>query len=265
MKIVGCMLLVIALFADPANPVPWNREFQIKVHDVNQVEMSISNFGKFGQSSTGDGTWWPKGSNHHYIEGAGSWFGTLVDGDTLVSVGYGPHGAETEYVPGLAGMSTSDPAAIIFMYPADWPPPVDQLTMAPQVVKSHQDSWCVYNDLDESAHIPGDTRPIGLEVYQTVYAWNLTTTQDIIFIKFELKNVSGVRLEECYYGVCTDNDIGVADNDIISGIVGQLYVIDGESLWVDDLGYQWQEEPEAGWSEYPGVMGFDYLQSPWNL
>ena len=32
------------------------RIHQIKVHDINQVEMSISNYGTFGSSTSGDGT-----------------------------------------------------------------------------------------------------------------------------------------------------------------------------------------------------------------
>ena len=274
-KFITVFFFIAALvYSDPA--VPNNqtgREYQVKVHDINQVEMSVSNYGMFGKSEEGnDGCWWPKGSNHWYIEGAGAWFGTIdsITGDTLVTIGYGPHGSETEYVPGLAGMSTSDPDAIIFMYPANWPPPAGTYPMASQTPISHQDSWCAYNDLDETAHVPGDTRPIGLEVYQSIYAWNLSTTQDIIFIKYEIKNVTAVlnqphTLTDCYFGVATDNDIGVANNDIISGIVERWYVIDGESLFVDNLGYQWQEETEAGWEEFPGVMGFDYLQSPYDL
>jgi hypothetical protein len=122
--------------------------------------------------------------------------------------------------------------------------------------------------LDPTYHIPNDTRPIGLEVYQTVYVWNLSTTQDIIFIRYELKNISGDTLRDCYYGVCADNDIGSETpegNDIISGIVGKWYVIEDESLWVDDLGYQWQTEEEANWDRFPGTIGFDYLQSPWDI
>jgi len=170
-------------------------------------------------------------------------------------------------------MSQSDPAAIIYMYPVTWPPPEWIFPMAHQQSKSHQDSWCVYNDLDETAHVPGDTRPIGLEVYQTVHAWNLSTTQDIIFIRYELKNITAQTeageqtLTECYFGVCSDNDIGIANNDIISGIVSQEYIIDGDTILVDNLGYQWQEEmestPAPPW--WPGAVGFDYLQSPWDL
>jgi hypothetical protein len=270
--LISIFLVVIFAFSNTAVPIQSNREFQIKIHDANQVEICVSNYGKYGQDETGwYGCWWPKGSGHEYIFGAGPWFGTIDagTGDTLVTIGYGPHGGESEYTPGLAGMSFSDKDAIIFMYPVDWPPPAATYPMAPQNPKSHQDSWCAYNDLDPTYHIPGDTRPIGLEVYQTVYAWNLSTTQDIIFIRYELKNVSGSTLTECYFGICADNaignEVGTAANDIISGIVGKWYVIDEESLWIDNLGYQWQEEEESGWDRFPGTIGFDYLQSPFDL
>jgi hypothetical protein len=271
-------LLIIAVFGFGTTAVPVQsnpgRSFQIKKHDINQVEMSISNYGKFGQTVTGvAGGWWPKGSKHNYIFGAGPWFGTIdqTTGDTLVTIGYGPHGGEAEYGPGLTGWSISDPNAVIFLYPANFPPPADKYPMAPQASKSHQDSWCAYNDGDATYHMAGDTRPIGLEVYQTVYAWNLSSTQDIIFIRYEVKNVSGHELTNCFFGVCTDNDIGNESgtgNDIISAILHRYYLFPGEtdSILVDNLGYQWQEAEETGWvPPVPGAIGFDYLQSPFNL
>lgn len=281
MRKVLIPLLIIAVLGfgrtapGTAPSQPGYRSFQILRHNINQVEMSISNYGKFGQASTSNaGCWWPKGSGQNYIFGAGPWFGTIDEtaGDTLVTIGYGPHGGEAEYGPGLAGWSISDPNAVIFMYPTNFPPPADKYPMAPQSPKSHQDSWCAYNDLDATYHMAGDTRPIGLEVYQTVYAWNLTSTQDIIFIRYELKNISGKKLTKCFFGVCTDNDIGNESgtnaNDIISGIVRQVYKFPGsaDSIIVNNLGYQWQEAPEGGWQpEVPGAIGFDYLQSPYKL
>jgi len=188
-----------------------------------------------------------------------------------VSIGYLPTGGASEFAPGRVGWSVSDPQAIIYMYPTTWPPyDADRLPMAPQKSMSHQDSWCVYNDADIAYHVAGDTRPIGLEVYQTVYAWNLSTTQDVIFIRYEVKNTTSDTLTRCYFGVCADNDIGnesgTSANDRISGIVGQWYVIDGDSTWIDNLGYQWQEVEEPGtppW--FPGSIGYDLLQTPFDL
>jgi hypothetical protein len=239
--------------------------------------MVITNKGTFGQDETGNngGLWW-RFSGYTtawcYIFGAGPWFGTITEtGDTLVTIGYGPSGGQFEFGCGLGNMSVSHPDAIIYRYPTPWPPPSATYPMAPQTYKSHQDSWCAYNDLDIQYHMPGDTRPIGLEVYQTVYAWNLTTTADIIFLKFDCKNVSGQTLNDCYFGVITDNDIGneagPAANDRCSAILNREYLFPGDTvpIVVDNLGYQWQEVPEGSWPIFPGTIGFDYLQSPYRL
>ncbi|MCK4941524.1 hypothetical protein KAS45_05480, partial [candidate division WOR-3 bacterium] len=180
MKRIFVTLLILAVYAFAAKAYNGQshggRAFEILIHNINQVEMAVSNYGKFGQDEAGNaGLWWPVGSGHGYIYGAGFWFGTVQDGDSLVTIGYGPHGGESEPAPGRVGWTVSDPQAILYMYPNPWPPydPVN-LPMAPTTNLSHQDSWCVYNDLDPQYHMAGDTRPIGIEIYQTVYAWNLS-------------------------------------------------------------------------------------------
>jgi len=287
--LVPILLLAVLAFSRTAGPVqrPFGREFQNARHDINNLTMVISNFGTFGQSETGNngGLWWRYSGyeiNRYYIYGAGPWFATIApDGDSLVTIGYGPSGGQFEFAPGLYGWSVSDPDAIIYLYPTPWPPAdrynqeMGDLAMAPTTNLSHQDSWCAINDGDIQYHMAGDTRPIGLEVYQTVYAWNLSTTADIIFLKFDCKNVSGDILTNCHFGVITDNDIGneagTAANDICDAIVEQIYVFDNtypfgpDTILVDNLGFQWQEEPEGAWPIFPGAIGFDYLQSPYDI
>ncbi|UCG92037.1 MAG: hypothetical protein JSV97_13440, partial [candidate division WOR-3 bacterium] len=276
--------LVVCLVANTKIGGLTGRLFETARHDINNIEMVITNYGTFGQHENGtdQGLWWPKGTGRDYIFGAGSWFGTIINGDSLVTIGYGPSGGQHEFAPGLIGWSVGDPDGIIFLYPETWPsvPPDRLADVFPAKTLSHQDSWCVYNDGDIQYHMAGDTRPIGLEVYQTVYAWNLSTTADIIFIKFEVKNVTGelseyyptgpVTLTDCWFGVCTDNDVGneagELANDVCSCIIEQIYILDGDTLLVNDLGYQWQWDDEPGWDPpYPGVIGFDYLQSPYDL
>jgi hypothetical protein len=240
-----------------------------KVHNVNNVELTISNFGM-----TGPG-YWPKGSGHNYLFGAGLWFGSVdtvsryYKWDTLVTIGYGPHGGESEFAPGLRG---SDPTALpnrIYMFPDPWPAPAESFPMAPQDTVSHQDSWCCYNDCDSAYHMPGDTRPIGIEVYQTGYAWNLPWLEDMIFLCYTLKNVSGRKLTRCRIGFCIDADIGNESgtgNDIVWCIIHRWYKFNPtDSLLVDDLAYQWQEAEEPGWDRHPGVIGVDLLQTPFDL
>jgi hypothetical protein len=263
--------VVVFLFSKTNAPIKPNREFQIQVHDTNQVEMTVSNYGVFGQYGPEvPGCWWPKGTYHNYIYGAGIWFGTIdsLTGDTLVTVGYLPAYGESEVAPGLSGMAVNHPDAIIYMYPYNWPPPQTTFPMAPQTSLSHQDSWCCYNDSDITYHQSGDT-PIGIEIYQTVYVWDISEIEDMIYLIYEVKNASGHTLQDCFIAVVTDCDIGnetwPGANDICTGIVDRTYFLDDDTIIVDDLGFQWQEKVEAGWAEFPGTIGFDLHQTPFDL
>jgi len=231
------------------------RVWDTEMHNINQIEFVITNYGPLGRPC-----YWPKGSGHSYIFGSGIWFGAIdsIIGDTLVTIGYGPHGGEAEFAPGLYQQDPSAPYVIIYMYPNPWPAPVESFPMAPQQVFSDQDSWCCYNDCDSIYHIPGDTRPIGIEVYQTVYAWDLPRITDIVFITLEVKNVLPKSLRDLYIGYCSDCDLSII-NDICTAIIGKWYVIDDESLWVDNLAYQFENEGAYG------VIGMDFLQTPFDL
>jgi len=155
------------------------------------------------------------------------------------------------------------------MYPANWPAPQDTFPMAPQDTVSHQDSWCCFNDCDSAYHMPGDTRPIGIEIYQTVYAWDIIEIEDVIFFTYDIKNVSGNNLQNCYVGPLADVDIGAevggGNNDLCTAIIERTYIVDNDTIIVDNVAYQWQEEEEPGWSSFPGVIGFDLLQTPFDL
>jgi len=214
-KYVIVMCAIGCLLANTRYPNSNLREFQQARHDTNNIQMVISNFGTFGQDESGNlgGCWWLPtgwGALNYYIYGAGIWFGTIdsLTGDTLVTIGYGPSGGQFEFAPGLSGWPVDHPAAVIYMYPDNWPPPADTLPMAPQDTISYQDSWCCYNDSDIQYHMIGDTRPIGIEVYQTGYAWSYPFADDIIYLTCDVKNVSGHNLTDCYFGVCTDCDVG---------------------------------------------------------
>ncbi len=66
--------------------------WDIRVNNLGQWQVCISNYGKFGQSINGTaGAWWPRNSGHNYIYGAGIWVGAIApNGDTLATIGYLP-------------------------------------------------------------------------------------------------------------------------------------------------------------------------------
>jgi len=275
MKHWSLLILVTCLWARQATNQCSGREFQNARHDINNLTLVISNFGTFGQSESGNsgGLWWQfsgYGLTNTYIYGAGVWFGTIDStADTLVTIGYGPSGGQFEFSPGLGGWSVTDPDAIIYLYPNPWPPNQARLPMAPLEPISRQDSWCVYNDCDSLYHMAEDTRPIGIEIYQTGYAWDFPVLEDAVFLVFQVKNVSGNDLYDCYFSIGMDSDIGneagYFANDLCDYILDQTYVIAGDTIHVDDLVYQWQQVPEGGWPEFPGVIGFDLVQTPFDL
>ncbi|UCF69797.1 MAG: hypothetical protein JSW49_06215, partial [candidate division WOR-3 bacterium] len=63
-KMVPMFFIALSLLGRTVNNVQGSREFQIIRHNINQVEMCVSNYGKFGQDETGNnaGCWWPVGS-----------------------------------------------------------------------------------------------------------------------------------------------------------------------------------------------------------
>jgi hypothetical protein len=270
--VCGLLLIIPSLgFTKSLNPSFQGRIFEIQKHDRNRVEFVISNFGKFGQ--TNDYRWgckWPIGSNHVYIYGAGLCFGAIdpESGDTLFTFGYNLHNGQSEYGPGLKGMPINDPGAIIYMSTQNFPPDQSKFPMAPSVSRSNQDSWCCYNDCDSNLQLPGSGRPIGLEVYQTGYVWNYQQVENMVYLTYQIKNVSGHNLHDCYVGFSVDPDVGCDyTDDIMAGIVGRWYKYGAaDSLWADNLTYIWSEHQEPGpppW--WPGTIGFDLIQTPYDL
>ncbi len=224
-------------------------------HKANQMELCFSNYGQFARSASGNpGLWWPRGSGLYYAHGAGLWFGVIDGGDTLVTIGFTPIGAVSEFCPGLSGMEVSNPNAVIYMYPNDWPPPLNVFPMARQNRISNQDSWCCYNDSNPAQHCPGDTRPIGVEIYQSIYVWDMHLIEDVIFVKYEIKNVSHGDLQNCYFGICIDPEFSYgSQSQQATAILKRVYFVNGDYFVIDNLAYSWEALYNVG------AVGIDLL------
>jgi hypothetical protein len=240
----------------------WDR----KVHNIISLELWITNYGTIGNP-----LYYPRGSGQNYIFGAGIWFGAIdsIKLDTMVTVGYCPHSGRAEFAPNLYQQIPEAPEAVIYMHPNPWPPPKNLFPTAPQKPFSQQDSWCCYNDCNTIYHIPNDTRPIGIEVYQSVYVWNIGFLQDMAFVVFQIKNVMHNPIKNLYIGFCNDCDIGneagANANDVCWGFKKRQYIIGNDTFFVDNIAFQWQNQPEPGWNEFPYAIGFDLLQTPFDL
>ncbi|MGB9721946.1 MAG: hypothetical protein ACPL28_10775 [bacterium] len=259
------MIILMIFLINSSVIINDHRVLDKRCHNMNSIEFWMTNYG-----TVGNFCYFPKGSNQNYIYGAGIWFGAIdsINNDTMVTIGYGPHGGEAEFAPGLNQQNPYLPEAKIYIYPNPWPPPKNIFSIAPQKPFSQQDSWCCYNDCDITCHVPNDTRPIGIEVCQTVYSWNRGLLRDMIFLTFEIRNVLHKPIKNLFVGFCSDCDIGNESsgnaNDICYGIKAKQYIIDNDTFLVDNIAFQWQNQVEPGWNSLCAI-GFDLLQAPFDL
>ncbi|UCE25441.1 MAG: hypothetical protein JSU74_05185, partial [Candidatus Zixiibacteriota bacterium] len=191
--------------------------------DVNRILMFVTNHGNFGRDLAAVfgydyGTWWPYAGDTSLISGnvgsagdfspqyaAGVWLGGKVGGELRVAIS---EWSDFEYTPGpmedetymtdrssfkvyklyrdsLAGNPNDD----YTNWPVDQGAPVD-ISGAPAML-GDQMLWSVYNDANPTLHTNdcGKTAPLGVEVQQTIYAYDrLGFLGDVVFVQYTLHN-----------------------------------------------------------------------------
>ncbi len=277
------MLIILPVFARTATtPDFTGRKWDMKWHDINQLNMTVTNYGIFGHNVllSVAGGYWPAGfPAENYVYGCGIWFGALVDTssdslttkyDTLVTCGYNPNSGAGEFVPGDGSDTPLYSRASEVVYVStneDWNTAIEG---KPDTVVSMQDSWCEYSDLDVTQHFTPDNVPLELMVRQTGYAWVGPLKEDMIFLTFEIQNArkDGKDLENCYMGVAADLDIGnesgTSANDLLGFIDTMTVDYSGvtDTLMQINVGYQFQLDSEGGWAHEPALVAFKYMKSP---
>ncbi len=269
--------------ARTATPPPaGQRVYDMKWLNINRWLCPFYNDGRYGiditRGSGEAGGCWPAPKLNAYIFGAGMWFGSLKprsDGkvDTLVTFGYNPNSGGTEITPtdaAHAAEGAGSPLDRVYVFPADWPPPQSRYgsdtSLVPQENFSLQDMWCTYCDLGEDNHIaPG--YPQEVEFFQTIYAWNYPTNQDIFFITYKVRNAGADTLKNCYFGAVMDPDVGDAADDMVGLLLNN--VVPGVPDTVKNVGYVGDynnTEVQGGrwlWEGgTPGVVAYKFLESP---
>lgn len=255
--VTGVLLLPLSVAGRSGGGGGGSRIFELEYMDVNSVEIPLTNYGPHGQNIAGSaGTYWPRGTGMPYIFGAGIWVGALKGNDTLVSVGYNPVDGNFEFYPGPpehnadhAADANSHPEDRIYFStdPADlaeWPV---KDSLGENIVLSHQDAYCYYNDGNQFA---GDS--LNITVTQHAFAWNTPLLKDMVFILYTIKNNDTLNpVERVYVGADADDDIGYADDDLLGLDIGR------------SLGYCYTTGQEAGWDAPPPYfVGVRFLQGP---
>jgi len=291
-RLVTALVILVGSVSARTAGKQWqpSRIYDFQWYQKNQWNIAVTNYATFGNGIGRAGGEWPAGSGDMYIYGAGIWIGSLkkteTGKDTFVSNGYNPNSGKSEMTPGCYDNAPGGYGSRAFerVYispdfppnPADFPVSLQDSVLLPLKVNettrtyfyyvprtavSTADGWAVFNDRDPANHTASRTpRPMGVEVYQSIYSWTLPWNKDIVFFKLDVRNRSSDTLRDVYLGVCCDADVGNAADDK-AGLCLHKYIFNkdhSDSAYADNLGYVWSNDASPA-----GFIGFDFLQSPY--
>ncbi|UCG43945.1 MAG: hypothetical protein JSU73_04860 [candidate division WOR-3 bacterium] len=246
--------------------------------DVNNWLIPFINDGRFGFDptiGTGEaGGSWPQPYRNKYVFGAGPWVGARLGPDTLVSMGYNPNSGGSEFTPVLVRywrQGTGNPRDRIYTYPGDWPPSRTRFPMAPTEPTGEMTMWMCFCDSEPANHVePG--RPIGIDVYLTVFGWNRPRAEDIVFLEYDLVNPGDSDLDSVYFGPVFDPDIGAHGDDMYGLILDRLFSIEGDTIRVQNVAFAYDYDnyeirnSRQQWdSGCPGAVALKLLSAPQGL
>ncbi len=121
-------------------------------------------------------------------------------------------------------------------------------------ILGHQNVWWIMND-QGNEHGWARTVPLEMEVRTTAFSIrNADHLDNTTFYKYELKNRSDKDIEEFFFGLWADTDIGSFNDDYIGS----------DSLL--GLGYAWNgsdfDAGIGGYGDRPPALGIDFVDGP---
>lgn len=242
------------------------------MYDANNLNMVVTNIGSFAYDDGGfygknDGLYFPardpsKTDNTSVVYAGGIWIGAMVENEIRVAVAE----YSQDFVPGK--MINGSPAPDNESYHVykivrgdttssdylNWPvadgAPVD--ANGKPLLIGDQTLWCVYNDADPASHNSGATRPLGLEVQQTVFGFARTgPLGNCLFVKFKIINKGSNTLNDTYVSCWSDPDLGGAADDLVGCDVDL------------SLGFCYNStNADNSYKSNPPAVGYDFFQGP---
>ena len=118
-----------------------------------------------------------------------------------------------------------------------------------------QTLWWVYNDNGESHTASGSVEPIGLEIQAQAFAFSTNDEiNNMTFYNYKLINRSHNALNDAYFGVHVDPDLGDYQDDYVGCDVAR------------GLGYCYNGDEDdgtaAGYGANPPAIGVDFFRGP---
>ncbi|MCH7762823.1 MAG: T9SS type A sorting domain-containing protein [Candidatus Marinimicrobia bacterium] len=270
------LIIAVALFATTfAEPDRRAKSISITINDqgqfdINRIRSDMENNGMFVsyRISGRDGMEWPKGESTYINFASGIWLAGKVDGNVRTALAeYG-----SEFSPGPAGSDPSDPKHRLYKINRgdqltddvlEWPVDVgapwidadgdgiyDPYSGDRPDILGDQMIWYVMNDLDTAQHVIFNTLPLGVEVQMSIWGYNNTISNDMMFVKALIIHKGDTPIDSAYIGIWDDPDLGDAGDDFV-GCDTTL-----------GLGYCYNDGPDSDYGDNPPAMGYDFFRGP---
>lgn len=187
---------------------------ELAVHSINNVQLTVSNFGLFGTGPlaasidpvTGEerpSCIYPARSNIEHLYVGGFWIGAVVGRDTLVSIGIDDYYAVQELWPDpfpdgeiqRRSITTTSP-----YYSEDAKSELDIVAVYTDTVTNP--NFVSIDDTDGRPHVP-----LNIEVTQSSYTWSYEYAEDFILFDYAIKNIGRKTLEKVYMAIYIDGDV----------------------------------------------------------
>lgn len=238
-----------------------------KYTNVGNFGLTITNFGTYGHGFV----FWPQqpsaeypiGSGIEHLFDGGLWIGAFTQNDTLGGGRQGPFvttaavDAASVSARGGGFEFTNAPGARVTERSSKF----DSNVYSPDAV-SHQDLVMVYSDTSRfflNGELIVDHTPIGVEIYQESYAWDLSFANNFIIMNYWIRNISNKFLDSVYIGLWTD---AVVRNTLVTGRPsGSSFFDKGGNGYSDSLriAYEFDATGDIGFTD--SYLGVQFLGS----
>jgi hypothetical protein len=234
-------------------------------HNASNIGLFFENRGKLypRRITQGPSGEFPINSTKHYIYRINPMVG--IPGNVI----QGRYTTNEEWEAAY-GYHNRDLAQIAFSdNPATWHPvsgwPVKDADGNP-IIKSDQDSYCVYNDSNNTVKV------LGIEVHQIGYAYGIEFAKNMIVYTYRIINKSSSTYNDLYFNIYFDCDIGNVSGGVPEYSDDRLgfnkeknlvYIYDDgvSEEWPDGttgfMGYVFLKTPEVNGTE-PGITDMHY-------
>jgi hypothetical protein len=220
-------------------------------HNASNIGLFFENRGKLypRRLTQGPSGEFPINSTKHYIYRVNQFAG--IPGNVV----QGRYTTNEEW-EAIGGYHFRDSAQIAFSdNPIYWNPilgwPVKDENGG-DLILSDQDSYCVFSDSNNTIAI------LGIQIAQTGYAYGVNFAKNILFFKYEITNNGSQDLEDFYFSLYVDCDIGNVSGGVPEYEDDRLDFIKEQNLvyfFDDGISTEWPDGKT-------GFFGAMFLKSP---